>query len=116
MADDLLTPAQAERNIRLVMNELEKKSKLFEDFAMTAARAEHAYRMAHAKARIVAEGSDAAARDAASLLAVQDEHEARMLTAAARDGCQERIRALRDELHGATSLNVNVRRAAGLSQ
>jgi len=109
-----VTPAQAEAELRRLARKLEAKCDELPGLLRAAGAADVAYKLAYAKALLRAEGDTVAEREARATLAVADELTTRKTTEAVADAAKESIRALRDQLSAAQSINSNVRYTSGL--
>jgi len=109
-----ITPAEVEAELARLADRLEQKSDELAGLLRAAAEADVAYRLAHARATLQAEGDTVADREAEATLAVEAELTERKTTEAVADACRETVRSLRDQLRAVQSVNANVRFQAGL--
>lgn len=122
---DPLTPALAEGQIQRVLDELEERSQALVGLLAAEASTKAEYKIAYAQSlvQIKADYSEVPTRERPSAETreamvlcnpnVQQKFRAHLVAEAAADGCRERVRALRDEMSGVTSLNASVRLLAG---
>ena len=80
----------------------------YKDLCITAARADHAYKVAHAAALLDAEGP-MELRKAAATLAASDELVAKEVAEATRDAQKELILAIRLRMDGLRTVSANIR-------
>lgn len=81
------------------------------DYSRRAAAAEHLYRLALARATLTAEGKTVAEREAAALLAVEEQHWTYKEATATLAATQEAGRMVRTQLDAMRTLAANVRPA-----
>jgi len=108
----VLTQADVERELERLVHEADTCAHDIAQRAEAAGRAEHAYKVAHAKAMLRAEGA-MALREAQALLAVEDQHLARKIADAHLMATQEKARTIRAQLDALRSVNATVRHAVG---
>lgn len=107
-----LTPVAVERELSRLIAAAEDNARELADRAHDAGQAEHAYKVAYAKALLRADGA-VAVREAQALLTAQDEHLARKIAEARLLAAQEAGRMIRASLDALRSINTNVRLAIG---
>lgn len=108
----MLTQGQVEREMERLISAADEVAHDIATRAAEAARAEHEYKIAHAKALLRAEGA-VALREAQALLAVESEHLARKVADARLLAAQETARTIRAQLDALRSVNATVRHAVG---
>lgn len=107
---DPLSQHDVERNIVELSGELSQATSDLYSATRKAAVARHAYRVAHARAFLDAEGTEKA-RDAAATIASSDQLLDRELSGAVEDQLKIACANLRAQLEGMRSLNTNLRQA-----
>ena len=110
----MITPTEVEAELVRLADRLEHKSDELAGLLEAAAKADVAFRLAHARALLRADGDTVAEREAEATLAVEAELRERKTTEAVADACREAVRSLRDQLSAVQSVNANVRHLAGL--
>lgn len=108
----MLTQADVERELARLVQASEDVAHDIAARAEEAARAEHTYKIAYAKALLRAEGT-VALREAQALLAVEAEHLGRKVADARLLAAQETARTIRAQLDALRSVNATVRHATG---
>lgn len=108
----MLTQAAVERELMRLLEASEDNAHQLAEIAEIAARAEHDYKVGHAKALLRADGA-VAVREAQALLAVEELHLARKIADARLMAAQEAGRQIRSSMDALRSVNASVRHAAG---
>jgi len=93
-----VTASQVGERLRTLMNEADAKLEQFEKHNRAAIEAEHEYKMAHAKAYLVAEGPNKEHRTAKADEATADLRFAFRMSEGLAKGALEALRLKRDEL------------------
>lgn len=110
---DPMAQLDVEREIRRLSRLLEVKTQEFADLAARAAGAEHAYKVARAKAHLVfkSDSPKATVADLEAMVTLNVEAflGAHLNAEAVARACQEACRNLRSQLDALRSLNANVR-------
>ena len=109
----MLTQGQVEQELARLIEAADDTAHDIADRAVEAARAEHDFKVAHARAYLRAEGP-VASREAQALLAVEDLHLARKIADARLLAAQEAARTIRASMDALRSVNATVRHAVGL--
>lgn len=108
----MLTQAAVESEMERLIGAADSVAHDVAERAEEAARAEHAYKVAHARALLGASGT-VAERDAKALLVCEVEHLARKIADARLLAAQETNRTIRAQLDALRSVNASVRFATG---
>lgn len=108
----MLTQAAVEREMERLIAAADTAAHDVAARAEDAARAEHAYKVAYAKALLRAEGP-VVVRESQALLTVEGEHLDRKIADARLLAAQESARMIRAQLDGLRSVNATVRHAVG---
>lgn len=103
-----LTQVHVESEIWRLSKAAEDQSHELAEHSRSAAEADVAYKVCHAKALLQAEGT-VGERDARAVLACESQYRAKRATEAVQLACQERGRNLRAQLDALRSINANVR-------
>lgn len=109
-----LSPVTVESEIRRLIDAAESVTTEVAVRSEDAARCDHAYKVAHARALLKADGRSEAIRLANALLVVESEHLERKLADAKLLAAQEAGRMIRAQLDALRSVNANLRSASGL--
>ena len=107
-----LTQGQVEREMSRLIEAADTVAHDVASRAEDAARAEHAWKIAHARALLSADGP-VAVKEARALLVCEDEHLARKIADARLLAAQETSRTIRAQLDALRSVNATVRFATG---
>lgn len=108
----MLTQASVEQEMTRLIEAADEVAHDVARHAEVAARAEHVYKLAHAKALLRSDGA-VALREAQALLACEQEHLDRKLADARLLAAQETARTIRSQLDALRSVNATVRHAVG---
>lgn len=112
---NVLQPAQVENEIMRISALCEKVTTEIATRARAAAEADVAFKMAHAKASLRAEGKTVSEREAEAALFCEDEYRNKRITEAVLLGAQEAGRNYRAQLEALRSINANLRYNVGLA-
>lgn len=113
-----LNPIAVERELQRLSALLEERTEELAKASRVAAEAEVAHKRAEAfavleAAKMAGNGRDGRTtvdeREAHAFIACADEYEARLLTGAARDSCQESCRTIRAQLSALQSIGATLR-------
>ena len=108
----MLTQADVERELERLVGAADTVAHDIADRAEAAARAEHGYKIASARALLASDGP-VAVKEAKALLVCEDEHLARKIADARLLAAQETARTIRAQLDALRSVNATVRHAVG---
>lgn len=106
----MLTQASVEQELTRLVDAAEDCARDVADRAYDAAQAEHAWKVAHARALLAATGP-VAEREAHALLACDSQHQAHRIAQARLLAAQEAGRMIRASLDALRSVNSNLRNA-----
>jgi hypothetical protein len=110
------TPAQIESEIRRLARKLEDRTDELAGLFRGAAEADVAYRLAYAKALLVADGDTVSAREAHATLTTAELLLDRKVAEAVADAGRESVRSMRDQLSAVQSVGAMLRAQMDLAR
>lgn len=108
----MLTQGQVEAELERLVTAADAVAHDIAERAEEAARAEHAYKIASARALLASDGP-VAVKEAKALVICENEHLARKIADAKLLAAQETARTIRAQLDALRSVNATVRHAVG---
>jgi hypothetical protein len=109
-----MTPPETEAELERLSSRLEAKSNVLGTLLRKAAEADVAYRVAYAKAMLVAQEKTVAERESWATVQCEALLLERKISEAIADACRESVRSIREQLQAMRSINSNARTMSGL--